>query len=220
MKVLVVDDYPIVRAGLRHLLTREPEIELREAASGEEALNIFRECRPGLVVLDVSVPGIGGLEVIELLKIEDAAVQILVLSMHHDEIHVMRALRTGAAGYVSKKAPLDRLLEAIRRVAGGHYYIEHEIAQRLALANVQTPSPSLSELSSRELEILRLLGDGRSLPEIACAIGVSYKTVANTCSRIKGKLGVTRTADLIRIAMRYGISNSNIDSIAETQSGA
>jgi DNA-binding NarL/FixJ family response regulator len=206
MKILVVDDHPIVRSGLRRLLAGEPEYEVQEAASGREALTVFREYQPDLVILDLSMPGIGGLEVIGRLKIENPAVRVLVLSMHQEAMYATRALQAGAAGFMSKSAPADRLLEAVRRVAGGHSYIEHEIAQELALANIRTPGTPLQDLSPREFEILRLLADGSSLSQIADAIGVSYKTVANSSGQIKAKLGVPRTADLVRIAIQNGLA--------------
>jgi DNA-binding NarL/FixJ family response regulator len=208
VKVLIVDDHPIVRAGLRRLLAEEPEIDIREAAAGTEALSIVSEHRPDVVILDLNMPGIGGLEVIARLKIECPAVRILVLSMHDDAVHVTRALQAGARGYVSKNAPPDQILEAIRRVAGGRSYIEHDIAQELALLNVRTPAQRLKELSRRDLEILRLLGEGRSLSEIADTVGISYKTVANNCTEIKAKLGVQRTAELVRIAVLFGIGEA------------
>lgn len=205
MKVLIVDDHPIVRAGLRRLLAEEPGIDIREAATGREALGMVRDERPDVVVLDLNMPGIGGLEVIGRLKAEHAAVRILVLTMHDDAIHVSRALQAGAAGYVSKNAMPDQILDGVRRVAGGRTYIEHDIAQELALLNVRTPAQLLNDLSRRDLEILRLLGEGRSLSEIAETIGVSYKTVANNCAQIKARLGVQRTAELVRIAVLFGI---------------
>jgi DNA-binding NarL/FixJ family response regulator len=205
MKVLVVDDHPIVRAGLRRLLAAQTETEIREAASGKEALSVFREQRPTVVILDLNLPGIGGLEVIARLKIADPGARILVLSMHHDQLHVARALQAGAAGYVSKNAPPDELLEAIRRVSAGQTYIEHEIAEELVFSNIRSPSHPLRDLSSRDLEILRLLAEGRTLPQIADTVGISYKTAANNCSRIKAKLAAGTTADLIRIAIRCGL---------------
>lgn len=206
MKILIVDDHPIVRAGLRRLLAGEPEYQVQEAASGREALALFREYQPELVMLDLSMPGIGGLEVIGRLRTENPAVRVLVLSMHREPIYARRALQAGAAGFMSKNAPADRLLEAVGRVAAGHRYIEHEIAQELALANIPAPGIPLHDLSPREFEILRLLGDGNSLNQIADTIGISYKTVANTCGQIKAKLGAPRTADLVRIAIQHGIA--------------
>ena len=169
MKILIVDDHPIVRAGLRRLLTAEPEIEIREAASGREALSVFREQQPTLVILDLNLPGVGGLEVLSRLRAIDPDARILVLSMHDDQIHVTRALQAGAAGYISKSAPADELLEAIRRVAGGHTYIEHEIAEELVFSQIRAASHPLKDLSSRDLEILRQLAEGRTLSQIANA---------------------------------------------------
>ena len=202
VKILIVDDHPIVRSGLRRLLTVEPEIEVREAANGREALSVFREQQPTLVILDLNLPGVGGLEVLSRLKAIDPDARILVLSMHDDQIHVTRALQAGAAGYISKSAPADELLEAIRRVAGGHTYIEHEIAEELVFSQIRAASHPLKDLSSRDLEILRQLAEGRTLSQIADTVGIGYKTAANNCSRIKAKLGAASTADLIRIALR------------------
>jgi DNA-binding NarL/FixJ family response regulator len=205
VKILIVDDHPIVRAGLRRLLTAEAGFELREAASGREALSAFKEQQPTLVILDLNLPGIGGLEVLARLKAVAPDARVLVLSMHDDETHVTRALRAGAAGYLTKNAPPDELLEAIGRVAEGHTYIEREIAEGLVFASIRSSSDPLKDLSSRDLEILRLLAEGRSLSQIADTVGIGYKTAANNCSRIKARLGAASTADLIRIAIRAGL---------------
>ena len=205
MKILIVDDHPIVRAGLRRLLAAEPTIEICEAADGREALDTLREQRPSLVILDLNLPGLGGIEVIARLKIADPEARILVLSMHDDYIHVTRALQAGAAGYISKNARPEELLEAVRRVAGGHTYIEHEIAEGLVFSNLRMPLHPLDDLSTRDLEMLRLLAQGRTLPQIADTLGIAYKTAANSSSRIKTKLGASGTADLIRIAIRSGL---------------
>jgi two-component system, NarL family, invasion response regulator UvrY len=209
MKILIVDDHPIVRSGLRRLLSTEPDFDLEDAATGQEALRVFRQFQPDLVILDLNLPGISGLEVINRLKIENARVHILILSMHDNPIYVTRALQAGAKGYVSKNAPPEEILTAIKRVAGGHICVENEIAQELALWNIRSSSHPLKALSTRDLEILRLLGEGSSLPEIAQVIGVSYKTVANHCTQMKAKLGTPRTADLIRFAISCGISGGD-----------
>ena len=202
MKILIVDDHPIVRAGLRRLLIGEAGMEMREAANGKEALAVFRAFAPDLVILDLNLPGIGGLEVIKRLTLEQTDAHILALSMHEDPIYVMRALEAGAAGYVSKNAPPEQILEAIHRVGTGEAYLQREIAQELALLNVHGSAHPLKDLSRRELELLRLLGEGSSLQQIADLIGLSYKTVANNCGQLKIKLGVKRTAELIRIAVQ------------------
>ncbi len=201
MKVLIVDDHAIVRAGLRRLLAEEGALELREAASGREALGLCRDWRPDLVILDLNLPGLGGLELIKRLGMEEKPPRILVLSLHDDPLYAMRALEAGAAGYVSKNAAPAEILEGIRRVGEGQSYVAPHLAQEMALFSVRAPAHRLNDLSRRDLEILRLLGEGSSLQQIADALGLSYKTIANTCGQIKAKLGVQRTAELIRIAI-------------------
>jgi two-component system, NarL family, invasion response regulator UvrY len=206
MKVLIVDDHPIVRSGLRRLLAAEPQLEVSEAANGQEAVARFRESRPDLVILDLNLPGIGGMEVLSRLRSENQNARVLVISMYDNPIYVARVLKAGARGYVSKNAPPEQIIEAIRRVAAGRVYIEHEMAQELALKNLHASLHPLNQLSPRDVEILRLLAEGNSLTEIAGTIGVSYKTVANHCSQLKARLATPRMADLIRIAISYGLS--------------
>jgi two-component system invasion response regulator UvrY len=205
MKVLLVDDHVIVRSGLRSLLGSVADTQISEAATGREALLRLRQDRPDLVLLDLKLPGIGGLELLRRMLVEDKAAQILVLSMHAEPFYAARAIELGARGYLSKNASAEELLLAVRRVAGGSRYIENEIAQELALQRV-SPGHSLQDLTERDLEIMRLLAEGMSLAEIADALGVGYKTAANGCSHIKAKLGVTRTNDLVRLAMTWGVA--------------
>jgi two-component system, NarL family, invasion response regulator UvrY len=207
MKILIVDDHPIVRAGLRRLLAGDSRHELREAADGKEALGIAKENRPDLVILDLNLPGVGGLELIKRLRIDDPDTRILVLSMHDDAIFAMRALQAGALGYVSKNAPPHEILDGVHRVGDGQSYVAPALAQELAILAVRSSSHPLSDLSRRDLEILRLLGEGRSLQQIADALGLSYKTIANNSAQIKAKLGVQRTAELIRIAVQNNVSS-------------
>jgi two-component system invasion response regulator UvrY len=205
MKILLVDDHAIVRAGLRQLLAAAGSAEVWEARDGREALTLARRERPDVVVLDLNLPSVGGVELIRRLLQQDAGLRVLVLSMHAEPLYAARALQAGARGYVSKNAAPEEMLMALRRVAEGGRYIEGEIAQALALQSVSGADP-LQELSERDLEILRLLADGRSLAEIATALGVGYKTVANACSQIKATLGVARTADLVRMAIAMGVA--------------
>ena len=153
-------------------------------------------------MLDLNLPGLGGLELLRRL-IQAGAAKILILSMHAEPLYARRALEAGAQGYVSKNAAPDELLAAVRKVAAGGRYVEAEIAQELALG---AGAETLDALSPRELEIMRLLAGGSSLAEIAAALGVGYKTVANTLTLIKSKLGVARTADLVRLAIETGVS--------------
>jgi DNA-binding NarL/FixJ family response regulator len=205
VKILIVDDHAIVRAGLRRLLAALPQAEIREAPGGREALAALRAERPDLILLDLNLANMGGLELLRRLRHEDGDLRILVVSMHAEALYAMRCLQLGATGYVSKNCAPEELLSAARRVAEGGRYIEGEIAQELALQAVSTTHP-LEPLTERDLEILRHLGTGRSLGEIADALGISYKTVANNCTSMKSKLGVARTADLVRLAIELGIA--------------
>jgi two-component system, NarL family, invasion response regulator UvrY len=204
MTILLVDDHAIVRAGLRRLLAALPA-EIAECASGDEALAQVRAAAPDLVVLDLNLPGIGGLELLRRLRRERPGLAVLVLSMHADPLYAARALDAGARGYVSKNAAPEELLLAVRRVLRGGRYVEAELAQELAVQPAAPGNP-LAALSERELEILRLLARGRSLAEIGAGLSLSYKTIANTCSAMKTKLGVARTADLLRLAIGLGLA--------------
>ena len=202
MKILIVDDHAIVRDGLSRLLATDGEHELKLAPNGREATLLARSFRPVLTILDLNLPGLGGIELVRRLA-QAGSWRILVLSMHAEPLYARRSLESGAHGYVSKNAAPDELLTAVRRVAAGGRYIEAEIAQALALG---AGAETLDALSPRELEIMRLLAGGSSLAEIAEALGASYKTIANTCTLIKSKLGVARTADLVRLAIETGVS--------------
>jgi DNA-binding NarL/FixJ family response regulator len=205
MKILLVDDHVIVRAGLRDLLTSALDTTILQAGTGRDALLRLRQDRPDLVLLDLNLPGIGGLELLRRMLLEDKAARILVLSMHAEPLYAARAMELGACGYLSKNASAEELLTAVRRVAEGGRYIENEIAQELALQTV-SQGQGLQDLTERDLEIMRLLAEGMSLSEIADALGIGYKTVANGCSHIKAKLGVTRTNDLVRLAITLGVA--------------
>ena len=204
MRILLVDDHAIVRTGLRRLLAMVSDAEILEAATGRESLAIAKAQALDLIILDLNLPELGGIELVARLR-QIGAMPILVLSMHAEPLYVTRALGAGAQGYVSKNASPEELLTAVRRVGTGGRYIENEIAQALALQG-PAPGQSMGQLTGRELEIMRLLALGRSLAEIAEALGVGYKTVANTCSLMKSKLGVSRTADLVRLAVEGGMS--------------
>jgi DNA-binding NarL/FixJ family response regulator len=201
MRVLVVDDHAIVRAGLRRLLAPDIATTMLEAASARDAVKLFKEEHPDLVILDLNLPGAGGLEALRRFRAEAPGTPVLVFSMHADAIFARRALEAGAAGYITKNAAPSEIVAAVRTVAGGGRYIEAAIGQDIARLAASSPRHRLYDLSRRDLEIMRHLGQGRSLPQIAEALGISYKTVANTCGQIKGKLGVARTADLIRLAV-------------------
>jgi two-component system invasion response regulator UvrY len=203
VRVLLVDDHVIVREGLRRLLGTLAGCEIHEAANGRDALAAARAQRFDLVILDLNMPELGGLELLRRLR-QLVSWPVLVFSMHAELLFVTRAMEAGAQGYLSKNASPDELLTAVRRVAGGGRYVESDLAQALALEPAGA-SQALDKLSARDVEILRHLAAGRSLGEIADALGLRYKTIANVCTQIKAKLGVARTTDLVRIALEAGV---------------
>lgn len=201
MKILLVDDHVLVRQGVRRLLSAIPDAEIFEAATSHEALATFRQRSPDIVVLDISLAGASGLELLKRFLIENATAKVLMLSMHAEAIYAARAVQAGARGYISKAASAEELVTAVTRVAEGKRYVEREIATDLAMKQYSGDTDLLERLTIREIEILRLLGEGKSLSAIASTLGVAYKTIANACSVMKSKLAVERTADLIRMAL-------------------
>jgi DNA-binding NarL/FixJ family response regulator len=204
MKILIVDDHAIIRAGLKQLCA-DLGADVLEADNGATALALQKNDRPQLTVLDLNMPGLGGLELLRRLLQADPAARVLVFSMHGEPVYAAKALEMGAKGYVSKNASPGELRTALSRILGGITYVESDIAQQLAAL----PSEHRQKLTERDLEILRLLGDGRSFTEIAAQLGLSYKTVANTATSIKSKLGVARTADLIRLSLEMALTGKS-----------
>ncbi len=198
MRILIVDDHAVLRAGLRQVLRAGLGAELREADTAEAALAEAALFRPELAVLDLGLPGRSGLTIIPGLR--ELGVHVVVLSAYTEPLHAQLALEAGAHGYVTKNAAPELLLDALRAAFAGRRFIEPAVAQDLALRQVSAGG-RLNQLTGRELEILRLLAEGRSLTEIAAALSVSYKTIANSASLMRSKLGTTRMADLIRLAI-------------------
>ena len=196
MKLLLVDDHIVVREGLRRLLSAFFDLVVIEAASSQQALMLFRAEHPDLVLLDLNLPGLGGLELLRRFLILEPNARVLVFSMHANPIYVAKALDAGARGYVSKGAPAEELVEAVKIVAAGGRYLEREIATELAVH-----SSEHRELSARELDILRLLALGKSLGAIAEELGMSYKTIANSCTAIKQKMMLQTSSELIKFAI-------------------
>jgi DNA-binding NarL/FixJ family response regulator len=204
-QIVLVEDHAIVRSGIRRLLSGKPDITLKEAATGEAALAALRSDACDLVILGLNLPGLGGLELLRRILAAHPGLKVLIFSLHTEAVYAARAMEAGARGYISKNAAPEELLEAIETVLAGGTAIERDIAQELGNRGAEEDA-YLRPLTQRDMEILRLLADGKSLAEIAGALGVAYKTVANTLSRIKDKLGVSQTADLIRIAIGQGLA--------------
>ena len=204
-EILLVEDHAIVRSGIRRLLADRPGTTLKEVATGEAALISLRAGTFDLLILDLNLPGLGGLELLRRIMAAYPGLKVLVFSQHTETVYASRAMEAGARGYVSKNAAPEELLEAIESVLAGGTAIERDIARELGSRGAEEDA-YLRPLTQRDMEILRLLADGKSLAQIAEALGVAYKTVANTLSRIKDKLGVSQTADLIRIAIGQGLT--------------
>jgi len=205
-RVLVVDDHAIVRSGIRRLLSERTDIEVIEAASGEEAMSAVLDAPAELIVLDLNLPGLGGLELLRRLVRTAPKVPILIFSQHAEAIYATKALEAGAQGFVSKNALPEEFLEAVDAVLGGGVAVEKSIQREMAMRDLAEDA-YLRPLTERDLEILRLLAAGNSLSEIAVKLGGAYKTVANTVSRIKEKLGAGQTSDLVRIAIGRGLTD-------------
>jgi len=204
--VLLVDDHAVVRAGYQMLLKNTEDIEVvAEADTGESACKQFIDFQPDVVVMDLSMPGIGGLEAIRRMIARNADAKILVFSMHDDTVFVEQALQAGAKGYITKTSEPEILVEAIRSLASGQSHLDADLAQRLAIQKSLGTDSLLSSLSTREFEIFCLLAEGLNSSEIAKRLSLSYKTVANYSTQIKSKLNVSTLADIARLAIRYNI---------------
>lgn len=206
IKVLLVDDHAVVRAGYQMFLSNSKEIEVvSEASSGENACKAYVDSEPDVVVMDLSLPGMGGLEAIKRIIARDPNAKILVFTMHENIVFVEQSLQAGARGYITKSSSPEMLVQGIKAVAQGQTMIQPEIAQELAFQKTRGDDSILSELSTREFEIFCLIAQGLNTSEIAKRISISYKTVANYSTQIKNKLDVSTVADIARIAIRHNV---------------
>lgn len=206
IKVMLVDDHAVVRAGYQMLLKNSPELEvIAEADSGEEAYRLHSVHYPDVIVMDLSLPGISGLETIKRINARDSKTKILVFSMHEEIIFVEQALQAGASGYITKSSDPQLLVEAIIKLSHNEKYIDPELAQQLAIEKSRGQDSPLSDFSTREFEIFCMLAEGLNTSEVAKRLSLSYKTVANYSTQIKTKLNVATVADIARIAIRYNI---------------
>ncbi len=206
LRVMLVDDHAVVRMGFRLLLQGTPDIEVvAEADSGEEAVRQFPEVRPDVVVMDISMPGIGGLEAIGRILAREPSARILVLSAHEDVMHARRVLKAGAAGYLTKRSAAEALIQAIRQVAHGKTFLEGSIAQQLAMQQLSGEKSPVDTLSEKEFKVFLALAKGRSVAEIAEVMSLSPRTIGTHLYNIKQKLGASNQAELAIIAIRSGL---------------
>ncbi|WP_375411351.1 response regulator [uncultured Bradyrhizobium sp.] len=206
MRVLIVDDHPIVASGCRALLTGDSGIVILEACDAESGEHAFVAERPDVCVLDINLPSVSGFELARRILARDGSARIIMFSMNDDPIFAARAIEAGAKGYVSKSGDPQDLVEAIREVSQGGTYLSTGVARSIAFAGPSMAQNPLAKLTSREIEILRLLSAGKSLSEIAWQIHVSYKTIANTSSIMRQKLGVRTSAELVRLAIASSLA--------------
>jgi len=206
MRVLIVDDHRIVASGCRALFGDDPEIVILEACDAESGERAFVDERPDICVLDINLPTVSGFELARRILAHDGAARIIIFSMNDDPIFAARAIEVGAKGYVSKTGDPCDLMEAVREVGKGGTYLPPALARSIAFAGPAFAKSPLSKLTSREMEILRLLSAGKNLSEIAWLVHSSYKTVANTSSIMRQKLGVRTSAELVRLAIKSGMA--------------
>lgn len=206
--VFIVDDHPLVRDWLSRLINEEADLEVCGWADNvDQAIESIAQLHPGISVIDIGLRGKSGLELIRRLTEENPESLILVLSMHDEAVYAQRAFRAGARGYVTKRQTTEKVVEALRAILGGGVYVSEEVAQAFPpglgyYKNALTSDP-VSLLSDRELEVFRLLADGRPTPEIADALSVRLKTVQTYCARIKDKLNLKNATELLQAATRW-----------------
>ncbi len=204
--IVLVDDHAVVRAGVRRLLEQEALFDvIGEADSGEKAYHMFGELKPDVMVMDLSMPGMGGLEAIRRILMRHERARILVLTMHEDLSFANQALKLGAKGYLIKNTLGDDLVKSIQTVSRGEVFLSDEIAKKMAMQSISGEQDPIHELSAREFEIFRLLAEGLEIDAIAATLNISSKTVSNYQTMIKQKLNINTPVELIRYAIKAGV---------------
>ena len=204
--IVLVDDHAVVRAGVRRLLEQEALFDvIGEAESGEKAYHMFGELKPDVMVMDLSMPGMGGLEAIRRILMRHERARILVLTMHEDLSFANQALKLGAKGYLIKNTLGDDLVKSIQTVSRGEVFLSDEIAKKMAMQSISGEQDPIHELSAREFEIFRLLAEGLEIDAIATTLNISSKTVSNYQTMIKQKLNINTPVELIRYAIKVGV---------------
>lgn len=206
IRLMLVDDHAVARAGYRFLLDSLDDMQVvAEAGNGEEALQLFPAVSPDVVILDLSMPGMGGREVLQRLRQGWPTCRVLICTMHETKALIDHALQAGAAGYISKNSSPEVLVSAVRKIASGEKYIDGELAQQVVIGESAVGDDRLSELTPREFKILCLFAEARSVDDIATSLSLSSKTVANNLTIIKEKLCCSTAAELVRLAISKGL---------------
>ena len=206
INVMLVDDHAVVRMGFKMLLETALDIKVvAEAENGETAIKAYMEHKPNVVVMDITMPGMGGLEAIDRILAKDSSAKILVLSAHEDSVHPKRVLNAGAMGYLTKRSAAEELIKAIHMVAAGKKYIEAGVAQQMAIQQLSGTQSPVDVLSEREFEVFMSLAKGKTTNEIAENLFLSPRTVVTHLYNIKQKLNANNSAEIALIAMRSGL---------------
>ena len=206
--ILLVDDHAVVRMGFKMLIEAEEGIKvIGEAESGEIAVKLFQELKPDIIVMDITMPGIGGLEAIDRIIAKDKNTKILVLSAHEDSVHPKRVLNAGAMGYLTKRSAAEELIKAIKSIHQGKRYLEPNIAQQMAITQLSGETNPVEILSDREFEVFIALAKGKSTNDIADTLCLSPRTVGTHLYNIKQKLNANNSAEIALIAIRCGLTD-------------
>lgn len=206
IRVMLVDDHNVVRSGLRRLLELGGDIKVvAEGSSGEQACQIYSDFETDVLVMDLSMPGMGGLEALRRILVAAPKAKIVIFSMHENVTFASQALSAGARGYVAKTSLADDLLLAVREVATGKTYISPHIAQKIVLQSMSGNHDPIQQLSGREFEVFRMLAEGAGMDDIANNLKISQKTAANYQTILKQKLGISNAVELVRLAIRHGV---------------
>lgn len=206
MKLLIVDDHPVVVSGCRSLFASDTSITIDEASDEKSGHRAYLAKRPDVTIIDINLPDLSGFELMRRIRKDDPGARIIMFSMNDDPAFVVRAVELGAQGYVSKGEDPRLLIKAVRKVAAGENFITPRLAETVTFSGAAIRANPASNMTARELEILRLLSRGEKIVEVADALNISYKTVANTTSMLKQKVGAKSHSDLIRIAVEMGLN--------------
>ncbi len=209
IRIMLVDDHAVVRAGVRRLIEQDGRfLVVAEADSGESAYQQYGVCLPDIVIIDLSMPGMGGMEAISRIIARYPSAKLLVLSMHENAAFASQALKAGAKGYLSKNGLAEELINALEHIAIGQIYINASMTQKIAQQFLTNENNLLQQLSTREFEIFRMLAEGIDSAEIGKKLNISGKTVANYQTTIKQKLSINNSVELVRLAIRSGLIDS------------
>ncbi len=210
IRVMLADDHAVMRTGMARLLERSDDITvIGEAESGEQAYQMYSELLPDILVMDMSMPGIGGLEALRRIMTRFADAKVIMFSMHENITFAVQAMSSGAVGFVAKSGEAQELVTAVKQVVTGKSYLSAEMAHKIALQNMSGNDNPMQRLTAREFEVFRLLAEGHLVEEIAVILQIGQKTVSNYQTSLKQKLEIQSSVDLVRLAMKHEVINNN-----------